>query len=80
MPRTLAWLLLIPIILGVAAAHASPPQQPADANPPPEASGTSRAVAPGKVMLPPLAPAPMPDTSMPKDPPVAPLPDTAKGK
>jgi hypothetical protein len=78
MPRTLAWPLAIPIILGTAIADASPPQQSQGVAQPPATSGTSRAVPAGEVMLPPLPFARMPDTSMPKDPPLAPLPDTAK--
>jgi hypothetical protein len=43
----------------------------------PAASGSSTAVPPGKVRLPELPLEPMPDTSMPKPPPVAPPPQQA---
>jgi hypothetical protein len=77
MRTTLATALVIPLALATAAALAAQPDHPAPA-PPPAASGSSTALPPGKVMLPPLPQAKMPDTSMPKDPPLAPLPEPRK--
>jgi hypothetical protein len=80
MRTTLATALVIPLALTAAAALAAQPDQsaPAAAPPPPASSGSSTALPPGKVMLPPLPQAKMPDTNMPKDPPLAPLPEPSK--
>jgi hypothetical protein len=79
MRTTLATALIIPLALAAAAALAAQPDHSAPAAAlPPATSGSSTALPPGKVMLPPLPQARMPDTSMPKDPPLAPLPEPSK--
>jgi hypothetical protein len=75
MRSTILRFLAIVLTLGatlVGAAASGPEYRAA-----PPGSGSSAAVPPGKVMLPPLPFAKMPDTGMPQTPPLAPLPAPA---
>jgi hypothetical protein len=80
MLTTIAKSMGVGLVLGAAAAfaassdHAAPDRNPAAVQAP-ATSGSSRVVPPGKVALPPLPFAEMPDARMPKPPQVAPLPD-----
>ena len=82
MLATIAKSMSVGLVLGAAAAFAAssdhpPPQRNPAAAEAPATTGSSQAVPQGKVALPPLPFADMPDTRMPKPPPVAPLPDGA---
>lgn len=82
MLRTLVPAIAIPTMFGATLAFAAPLDRPEapPAKEPPVTSGSSATVPPGKVMLPPLPLAKMPDTSMPKEPTLAPLPDTGAAR
>ena len=79
MPGRIAKIWLIPIVLAMAPAvtKASDAPNTGTGAPLPQAGGSSVPVPPGKVMLPPLPLAKMPDTTMPKEPNLAPLPGAA---